>query len=70
MAKSKCNLLQNNNITLAIQINGKLKNTIEINQSDKDNKDKIINIILNLDNIKKTLNNNEPKKIISIPEKW
>ncbi len=67
--KANVNLLQNNNITLAIQINGKFKNTIEINQSDKDNKDKIINIILNLDNIKKTLKNNEPKKIISIPGK-
>tara|TARA_Y100001936_G_scaffold236184_1_gene265172 strand:- start:955 stop:3540 length:2586 start_codon:yes stop_codon:yes gene_type:complete len=67
--QANANLLQNNNITLAIQINGKLKNTIEINQSDKDNKDKIINIILNLDNIKKTLNNNTPKKIISIPGK-
>ena len=67
--KEDRNLLKNNIITLAIQINGKFKSTLDINQSDKDNKDMIVNTILNMDNIKKALKNNEPKKIISVPGK-
>ena len=63
------NLLKKDIITIAIQINGKLKNTINISNSDKDNKDMIIKLALETDNIKKFLNNTEPKKIISVPGK-
>ena len=46
-----------------------IKNTINISNSDKDNKDMIIKLALETDNIKKFLNNTEPKKIISVPGK-
>ena len=35
----------------------------------EDSKDMIVNTILNMDNIKKALKNNEPKKVISVPGK-
>ena len=63
------NIIENNSITIAIQINGKFKNTLEINSAEKNKKDMIINIVLNMKNIKKALNKKQPKKIISIPGK-
>jgi len=63
------NLLKSKNITLAIQINGKLKNTLKINNTDINNEELIIKLAVNLENIKNILKNNSAKKIISIPGK-
>ena len=63
------NLLKSKNITLANQINGKLKNTLKINNTDINNEELIIKLAVNLENIKNILKNNSAKKIISIPGK-
>ena len=62
-------LLKNKKIIIAIQINGKLKNTIEIDQENVSNKEMQESKALNLDNIKRSLQDKTPKKIIVIPGK-
>ena len=52
---------------MAVQINGKLKNTIEIAPKEITNKSLQENKALGLDNIKKAILNKDPKKIIVIP---
>ena len=42
---------------------------MEINSAEKNEKDMIIDIVLNMENIKKSLNKKQPKKIILIPGK-
>ena len=58
-----------NALTIAIQVNGKLKNTININKSEKDKKELIIAKVKEIDNISDLLANKKPKKIIFIPGK-
>ena len=60
-------ILKEKNIVMAVQINGKLKNTIEISPKEIANKSLQENKALALDNIKKAILNREPKKIIVIP---
>ena len=60
-------LLKEQKLIMAVQINGKLKNTIEIDAAEISNKVLQENKALSLSNIQKTLINNEPKKIIVIP---
>ena len=62
-------LLKNKKLIIAIQINGKLKNTIEIDQENVSNKEMQESKALNLDNIKRSLQDKAPKKIIVIPGK-
>ena len=62
-------LLKNKKLTIAIQINGKLKNTIEINQEDANDKLMQEEEALNLNNIKNSLQNKKPKRIIVVPGK-
>ena len=60
-------LAKENTITIAVQINGKMRGTIEV-ERDLD-KDKVIEIALSLDNVAKQLANTEPKKIIVVPNR-
>ena len=60
-------ILKDKKIVMAVQINGKLKNTIEIGPKEIANKSLQENKALALDNIKKAILNREPKKIIVIP---
>jgi leucyl-tRNA synthetase len=60
-------LLKEKNIVIAVQINGKLKNTIEISQKEINNKDFQEKKALALNNIKNAIIKNNPKKIIVIP---
>ena len=60
-------ILKDKKIIMAVQINGKLKNTIEIAPKEITNKSLQENKALGLDNIKKAILNKEPKKIIVIP---
>ena len=60
-------ILKDKKIVMAVQINGKLKNTIEIGPKEIANKSLQENKALDLDNIKKIILNKEPKKIIVIP---
>jgi len=63
------NLLENKKLVIAIQINGKLKNTLEIDQDDAKDKEIQKEKALALPNIKNAISNNLPKKIIVIPGK-
>ena len=62
-------LLKDKKLVIAVQINGKLKNTIEINQEDSTNKSLQEEKALALTNIKNAIMKNSPKKIIVIPGK-
>ncbi len=62
-------IIDMNALTIAIQVNGKLKNTININKSEKDKKELIIAKVKEIDNISDLLANKKPKKIIFIPGK-
>ncbi|MBT3938347.1 MAG: hypothetical protein HOF44_01410, partial [Pelagibacterales bacterium] len=62
-------LLKDKKLVIAVQINGKLKNTIEIEQVEVNNKELQKNKALALYNIKNAIINNTPKKIIVIPGK-
>ncbi|MDR2077481.1 MAG: leucine--tRNA ligase [Rickettsiales bacterium] len=61
------NLLQENNVTIAIQINGKLRSTIEVRRG-LDEKE-IRNIFENDPKVKKYLENMTIKKTVFIPDK-
>ena len=63
------NLLKDKKLVIAVQINGKLKNTIEIAQENASDKNLQREKALALNNIKNAIINNEPKKIIVIPGK-
>lgn len=60
-------LAKDNTVTVAVQINGKLRGTIEI-ERDMD-KDKVIEIAKSLENVAKQLEAAEPKKIIVVPNR-
>ena len=60
-------ILKDKKIVMAVQINGKLKNTIEIAPKEIANKSLQENKALALNNIKNIILNKEPKKIIVIP---
>ena len=60
-------LLNEKSVVIAVQINGKLKNTIEIEQKEINNKAFQEKKALALSNIKTVILKNEPKKIIVIP---
>ncbi len=60
-------LLIDDNITIAVQVNGKLRSTINI--ATDANRDKIENIALNDEKIKKALDNKKVKKIIIVPNR-
>ena len=63
------NLLNDKKLVIAVQINGKLKNTIEIEQEDASDKILQKEKALALNNIKNAIINKYPKKIIVIPGK-
>ena len=63
------NLLKDKKLVIAVQINGKLKNTIEIEKKDASDKTLHKDKALALNNIKNAIINNAPKKIIVIPGK-
>ena len=63
------NLLNDKKLVIAVQINGKLKNTIEIEQEDASDKILQKEKALALNNIKNAIINKDPKKIIVIPGK-
>ncbi len=56
-----------NTVTIAVQINGKMRGTIEV-ERDLD-KDKVIEIATSLENVSKQLSSIEPKKIIVVPNR-
>ncbi len=56
-----------NTVTIAVQINGKMRGTIEV-ERDLD-KEKVIEIAKSLENVSKQLSNMEPKKIIVVPNR-
>ena len=60
-------MLEKKKFKIAIQINGKTKEIIELDSSH-DEKD-VKNIALNSNKIKKMINNKSVKKIIFVPEK-
>ena len=62
-------LLKDKKLVIAVQINGKLKNTIEINQEEAQDKELQKTKALALHNVKNAISNNEPKKIIVVPGK-
>lgn len=61
------NFTVENTVTIAIQINGKLRGTLQI-QKDLP-KDEVENLVKNEENIKKYLEGNEIKKTIVVPNK-
>ena len=62
-------LFSRKKLIIAVQINGKLKNTIEIEKKDASDKALHKDKDLALNNIKNAIINNAPKKIIVIPGK-
>ena len=62
-------LLRDKKLVIAVQINGKLKNTIEIEQGEAQDKELQKSKALALHNVKSAISNNDPKKIIVIPGK-
>ena len=62
-------ILKLDSLIIPIQINGKLKNTISINKSEKGDKEAIISKVKEIENIKRILVDKTPKKIIFIPGK-
>ena len=65
--KGDSELARENTVTVAVQINGKMRGTIEVAR-DLD-KDKVIEIAKSLDNVAKQLSSTEPKKIIVVPNR-
>ena len=65
--KGDAELAKDNTVTVAVQINGKMRGTIEI-ERDLD-KDKVIEFAKSLDNVAKQLQDAEPKKIIVVPNR-
>ena len=60
-------LLKEKSIVIAIQINGKLKNTLEITKEEINDRELQEQKALSLPNIQKIILQNKPKKIIIIP---
>lgn len=60
-------LAKDNTITIAVQINGKMRGTIEV-ERDAD-KEKVIAVAKALENVAKQLATAEPKKIIVVPNR-
>jgi leucyl-tRNA synthetase len=60
-------LAEENTVKIAVQINGKMRGTIEV-EKDLD-KDKVIEIAKSLDNVAKQIAGIEPKKIIVVPNR-
>ena len=56
-----------NTVTVAVQINGKMRGTIEVERDL--NKDEVIKIAKSLDNVAKQIAGIEPKKIIVVPNR-
>ena len=59
--------MKEKNLVIAVQINGKLKNTIEIKKDEINDKDFQEKKALSLPNIQKIMLKNKPNKIIVIP---
>ena len=60
-------LAKENTVTVAVQINGKMRGTIEV-ERDAD-KEKVIDAARSLENVAKQLADAEPKKIIVVPNR-
>ena len=60
-------LAKDNTVTIAVQINGKMRGTIEV-ERDAD-KEKVIEAAKSLENVAKQLEAAEPKKIIVVPNR-
>ena len=65
--KGNPELAKDNTVTIAVQINGKMRGTIET-ERDMD-KDKVIEMAKSLDNVAKQLAGSEPKKVIVVPNR-
>ena len=65
--KANKKFLDNDQVTIGVQINGKLRSKITYHKT-LSNKD-VENLALSLDIIKKYLNNKKPKRVIVIPER-
>ena len=65
--KGDAELAKDNNVVIAVQINGKMRGTIEVERDLE--KDKVIEIAKSLDNVAKQLQDTEPKKIIVVPNR-
>ncbi len=65
--KGNQELAIDNTVTIAVQINGKMRGTIDV-ERDID-KEKVISIAKSLDNVAKQLAKAEPKKIIVVPNR-
>jgi len=65
--KGNAELAKENTVTIAVQINGKMRGTIEV-ERDSD-KEKVIAAARSLENIAKQLTANEPQKIIVVPNR-
>jgi leucyl-tRNA synthetase len=61
--------LKSEKTNIAVQVNGKLRGTIEINSNEVGNKERIQEISQSLENIKKHLNNSKPRKVIYVEGK-
>lgn len=65
--KGDAEIAKDNSVTIAVQINGKMRGTIEV-ERDAD-KEKVISIAKSLENVAKQLSASEPKKIIVVPNR-
>ena len=65
--KGNAELAKDNSVTIAVQINGKMRGTIEV-ERDAD-KEKVISMAKALENVAKQLAVSEPKKIIVVPNR-
>ncbi|MGB9608960.1 MAG: class I tRNA ligase family protein, partial [Minisyncoccia bacterium] len=61
------NIILEEKIKLIVQINGKVKNILETNKGLTENE--ALNIAISNEKIKKVIGNNQPKKIIYVPDK-
>lgn len=62
------NLIKTDKVTIAVQINGKLRSTIEISASEAGNEEFVVSLAKSKEDISKWLAN-EPKKVIFVPGK-
>ena len=65
--KGNPDLAKDNTVIIAVQVNGKMRGTIEV-ERDSD-KEKVIEVAKSLDNVAKQLETSEPKKIIVVPNR-
>ena len=61
------NLAEDNNITIAVQVCGKVRGTISVAKNTP--KEEVEKLALNVENVKKQLDGKEIKKIIVVPNK-